>query len=232
MLWFWKKATKMTKKILIICAHPDDEILGAGGVIAKHVSEGEEAFCLVLGEGALSRGTASKKILDKLKKEARESAKVIGLKEIYFSDFPDNSFDSVPLLKITKKVEEYIKKIKPDIVYTHFENDLNIDHRLVFQAVMTACRPCNGFCPREIFAFEVLSSTEWQAGEGKKFSPNFYVDIEKFIGKKKAAMEKYASELRDYPHSRSLEGIEVIAKYRGIESGMKLAEAFRLIRRI
>jgi LmbE family N-acetylglucosaminyl deacetylase len=220
----------MRKKILIIAAHPDDEILGAGGTVANHVLAGDEVFCLILGEGALARN-AGKKEAEKLHKDARLSAKVIGFKEIYFSNFPDNSFDSVALLKITKEVEKYIQRIKPDTVYTHFENDLNIDHQLTFQAVMTACRPCNEFCPKEIYSFEVLSSTEWQAGEGKKFAPNFYNDISCSIEKKKEAMKKYASELKNYPHPRSLEGIEILAKYRGLESGLKAAEAFKLIRK-
>ena len=223
----------MKNKILIIAAHPDDEVLGCGGMAAKQSKLGDEIYCLIMGEGENSRSEQAEKLkIEKLQQDGRAAAAVLGFKEVVFLNFPDNSFDTVSLLSITKKIEEHLEKIKPNIVYTHFENDLNVDHRLTFQAVMTACRPCNDFCPREIYSFEVLSSTEWQSKQGKQFAPNFYVDIEDAIDAKKEALKKYTSEIRDYPHSRSIEGIEALARYRGLESGLKLAEAFCLIRKI
>jgi LmbE family N-acetylglucosaminyl deacetylase len=223
----------MKNKILIIAAHPDDEVLGCGGVIAKHAELGDEVYCLILGEGENSRSNRAEKLkIEKLQKDGVAAAEILGIKEIVFHNFPDNSFDSIPLLDITKKVEEYLEKINPDIIYTHFENDLNVDHRLTFQAVMTACRPCNKLCPKEIYSFEVLSSTEWQSKQSRQFTPNYYVDIGSTIGKKKEALKKYTSEIKEYPHSRSTEGIEILARYRGLESGMEFAEAFCLIRKI
>src|SRR4030042_6908720 len=220
----------MNKKIMVIAAHPDDEILGAGGTLIKHAQAKDEVFCLILGEGVMSRTGAKKHEIKKLQRQTAEAGKIIGFKKIFFSDFPDNSFDAVPLLKIVKVVEQYLENIKPDIVYTHYENDLNIDHRIAFQAVLTACRPINDNCPREIYAFETLSCSEWQVPD-KKFKPNTYIDIADVVEKKIEALKKYKSEIRLYPHSRSPEGIKILAQYRGLESYLRFAEAMQLIRK-
>lgn len=219
-------------KILVIAAHPDDEILGVGGTLIKHVKSGDKVFCLILGEGIMARLGGKKVEIDKLRAETMEAGKIIGFKKIYFANFPDNSFDSVSLLSITQEVEKYLGLIKPDTIYTHHGDDLNIDHQLTFRAVLTACRPCNVHCPKEIFTFETLSSTEWQVKNPLAFCPNTYIDIEKTINGKVVALEKYQSEIRPYPHSRSAQGIKILAQYRGLESGLKFAEAFCLIRKI
>lgn len=222
----------MAKKILVVAAHPDDEILGVGGTVVKHVKEGDVVFALILGEGVMSRIDADKKDMDSLYKNTKQAGKIIGFKEIFFSKFPDNSFDSVSLLKITQEVEKYVAEIRPDIIYTHHEHDLNIDHRLTFEAVLTACRPCNENCPSKIYTFETLSSTEWQSKDGKQFKPNFYVNIEENVEQKIKALREYKTEMRTYPHSRSEEGVKILAQYRGLEVNLKFAEAFCLVRDI
>jgi len=222
----------MKKKIFVVVAHPDDEILGVGGAIIKHVNQGDEVNVLILGEGMRSRDNTSKEDLKKLHCNTDDAKQVMGYGEVYFSNFPDNSFDTVSLLEITKEVEKYIDKLKPDVVYTHHEYDLNIDHRLTFQAVLTACRPCNTNCPTEILSFESLSSTEWQSKFNKQFQPNFYVDITDVIEKKVEALQKYISEIKDYPHSRSVQGVRILSQYRGLEAGLEHAEAFCLVRKI
>lgn len=222
----------MNKIILAIVAHPDDEILGLGATLIKHTEAGDAVYCLILGEGAMARVGVSQKKLKSLKLQAAEAGKIIGFKKIFFSGFPDNQFDSLPLLKISKEVEKHLEKIKPDIVYTHFDGDLNIDHQLTCRAVLTACRPCNENGPGEIYAFETLSSTEWQSKNKKQFKPTVYVDVEKAINKKIEAFKKYKLEIRPYPHPRSPEGIKILAQYRGLESGLRLAEAFCLLRKI
>jgi len=218
----------MAERILVVAAHPDDEVLGCGGTVAKMVAEGGEAYCLFLGEGATSREGSSKKEVQALREEAKKAAKVLGFKEVFFSSFPDNRFDSVDLLDIVKEVEKFIGKTKPDIIFTNWENDLNIDHLLTFKAVETACRPCSNNCPRRIYSFEVLSSTEWKSNAA--FVPNVFVDVSGTMGKKKKAMQEYASELKEWSHSRSIEGIEALAKFRGMQSGFLCAEAFVLVR--
>ena len=222
----------MKKIVLVVAAHPDDELLGAGGTLAKHAADGDEVYGLILGEGVMARSGANRNGISYLQKQAQTAAKIIGLKKIQFADFPDNAFDSVPLLKIVQKVEAVIAAVCPDIVFTHYEHDLNIDHRLPFQAVLTACRPMNPHCPRELYTFETLSSTEWQSKGHQLFAPDTYVDIAPTLEIKLKALQAYASELRPYPHSRSLEGVKILAEWRGLESHLAAAEAFRTIRRI
>jgi LmbE family N-acetylglucosaminyl deacetylase len=218
-------------KVLVVAAHPDDEILGLGGKLIQHVKEGDEVYCLILAEGVTSRGSGREEV-EKLRDQCREAGKIIGFKEIFFSNFPDNKMDSVPLLDVVKDVEKHLNTVKPSIIYTHHKGDLNIDHRTAYNAVITACRPCNKLCPREIYTFESLSSTEWQVDDAKAFIPNVYMNIENEIEDKIKAMKVYKSEIRQHPHSRSEKGIRVLAEYRGLQAGLKFAEAFRLERKI
>ena len=223
----------MSKKTLIIAAHPDDEVLGCGGTAARSVKEGNEAYTLILGEGITSRDDSRQREkreqdIIQLKKQVHEANRVIGIKEVFTFDFPDNRFDSVPLLDIVKVIETIKNKIKPDIVFTHYEQDLNIDHRVTYQAVLTAMRPTAGETVKEIYSFEVLSSTEWNYP--LRFSPDVFVDISETMEMKVAAMEKYQCELRKYPHPRSLKGIRLNAEQWGMKTGLQYAEAFKLVR--
>ncbi|MDA3789330.1 MAG: PIG-L family deacetylase [Desulfobacula sp.] len=218
--------------ILIVVAHPDDEIIGIGGSAIKHVQGGDDVYVLILGKGAAYRDDADMEAINRLEQQTKNAGNIIGFEEIFSYDFPDNGFDSVSRLEIIKIVEKYIKKIKPSIVYTHYENDVNIDHQMTFQAVMTACRPIFSDCPKKIYTFETLSSTEWQLTENQTFSPNTFINIEKYIDKKLAALEKYKDELCLYPHSRSLKGVKLLSQYRGLQSGIKYAEGLVLKREI
>jgi len=219
----------MKKKILFIVAHPDDEVLGCGGTILKHIAQGNEVSILILGEGETSREVGSN--VQKRQNQAQLVAELLGVEKLFLEQLPDNKFDSLALLEVIKIIEKYVLKIKPEIIYTHFANDLNIDHRVTFKAVLTACRPQPNFFVKRIFSFEVLSSTEWQAKNfGKVFRPTVYENVTDFIEKKLKVMQTYEKEIREYPHPRSLKGIKVQAQYRGIESGYKFAEAFQLVR--
>lgn len=217
-------------KILVVAAHPDDEVLGAGGTILKHAKKGDAVYLLILGDGVTSRGS-SKAEIKKRQGQAERAAKILGIKKVFLETLPDNKFDSVPLLEIVKKVEKTVQAIKPNIVYTHFSDDLNIDHRLTCRAVLTACRPQPNFFVKKIMAFEVLSSTEWQEKKKKSlFCPTHYNDISEVIDEKIKALEVYQDELRAYPHPRSKQGVKILARYRGLEVGYKYAEAFEIIR--
>ncbi len=224
------------KKILVVAAHPDDEILGVGATVAKHAAQGDEVYALILGEGQTSRGEhredISAEVVKELHQNTLESAKKVGYKEVYFADFPDNRFDQVDLLDVVKAVEHKIKEIQPEIIYTHYSGDLNIDHQYTARAVLTATRPIGDYPVKEIYAFETLSSTEWNFDYSAQpaFCPNVYVDITEFYTNKEAAMNCYVSELCEYPHPRSLEGMDVLSRTRGIAAGMNRAEAFMLIR--
>jgi len=218
------------KKVLVVAAHPDDEVLGIGGTILKHNKQGDDVYCLIAAQGMAARNQ-SKKELKKLHEQCMQSVDILGIKKVFFLNFPDNKMDSVPLLDIVQKFEQIITKVKPDIIYTHHENDLNVDHRLCFQAVNTACRPCNKDGATEIYTFETLSCTEWQWSQ-PRFAPNTYIDISTFIKDKIKALKAYKSEVAKFPHPRSEEGIKTLAKYRGMESGLKYAEALCLVRRV
>jgi len=223
-------------KILVIAAHPDDEVLGCGGTIAKSVSEGDEVYCLILGEGVSSRyksrELAKKKEYQGLKADAKKAARILGIKKVFFKDFPDNRFDTVPLLELIKAVEEVKEKIKPDVIYTHHYGDLNIDHQITFKAVLTACRPLPEETVREIYSFEVPSATEWAAPGTHDFTPNVFTDISETFDKKIEAIRAYKSEVREYPHPRSPKSLEIIGKRWGVVVGGRFVEPFSLIRLI
>lgn len=220
-------------KILIIAAHPDDEILGCGGTIARLVKEGYEAFTLLLGEGITSRDEKRDREkwgqeIDELKKQIHKTNEIIGVKEIFTYDFPDNRFDTVPFLDIVKVIEKIKKQVQPNIIFTHYKNDLNIDHQITYQAVLTASRPIKGESVKEIYSFEVLSSTEWNFP--LNFSPDVFFDISDTLDIKLNAMKEYRFELKEYPHPRSLKGIKLNAEMWGMKMGLEYAEGFKCIR--
>jgi len=223
----------MQKKILIVAAHPDDEVLGCFGTVAKLIQEGYEAYTLILGEGKTSRGDTreledKKDEIEYLNQEIKNANDMIGIKKVFIESFPDNRFDSVDLLDIIKVILKVKDEIKPDIIFTHYQNDLNIDHQITYQAVITATRPMESECVKEIYSFEVLSSTEWNYP--LSFSPDVFFDIEDTIDLKLQAMKKYDSELCKYPHPRSIKGLELNAELQGVKVGRKFVESFKSIR--
>lgn len=222
-------------KVLVIAAHPDDEILGVGATVVKHIKNGDECNALILGEGMTSRydnrNMADINIVRELHKATFNAAKVIGFKEVFLESLPDNRFDSVDLLDIIKVIEEYLEKLKPDIIYTHHGGDLNVDHRKTYEAVLTATRPIDGNqYPKEIYCFETVSSTEWNFEYSNCFRPNYFVDVTDFLEVKLKAMECYKGELKQFPHPRSIDNLEVSAKKWGSVVGKKYVEAFEISR--
>jgi len=216
-------------KVLIVVAHPDDEVLGVGGAILKHVKEGDEVRILIMADGESARNEGVD--IGKREAQAKKVGEVLGVKDIILEGLPDNAMDSLTLLEITKLVERVVFDFKPEIIYTHCPNDLNVDHRLAFQAVLTCCRPQPGFFVKKILAFETPSSTEWQIKDAAHiFCPTKYIDISEVIDDKINCLKIYKDELREYPHPRSLEGVKVLARFRGIEVGCEYAEAFQVIR--
>jgi len=217
-------------KILIVAAHPDDEILGCGGTVMRLSNEGNDVYTLLLSKGAKSRKGFTDKHLNELNSQIKKANKIMNVKGFYIYDFPDNKFDSVPLLDIVKTIEKAIEEIKPNIIFTHFKNDLNIDHRLTYKAVITATRPIENSFVKTIYSFEILSSTEWNYPF--TFVPNVFFNIEDTLDKKIEAIKCYKNEIREYPHPRSIKGIEILAQKRGMEIGLKVAEGFCLVRKI
>jgi len=222
-----------SKKILIVAAHPDDEVLGCFGTVARLIKEGYEAYTLILGEGKTSRDEErqvenKKDEIAELNNEIQNANNAIGIKKVFVESFPDNRFDSVDLLDIIKVISKVKEEVKPDIIFTHYEHDLNVDHQVTYKAVITATRPMEDECVKEIYSFEILSSTEWNYP--LSFSPDTFYDVSETIDLKLKAMEAYTSELCKYPHPRSLEGIELNAKYQGMRVGRTAVEAFKSIR--
>ena len=223
----------MRNKILIVAAHPDDEVLGCFGTVSRLIKQGYEAYTLILSRGKSSRGSVSQNEIDEITIEMQQANDYIGVKKIYQLDFPDNAFDTVSLLSIVKEIEKIKNEIKPEIVFTHNVNDINIDHRITSQAVLTAIRPMSDECVRTIYAMEIPSSTEWNNySQQTIFCPNVFIDISDTIDMKLKAMEYYKSELRDYPHPRSLKYIKDLAAVSGAKNGLKYCENFILIRSI
>lgn len=222
----------MTEQVLIVAAHPDDEVLGCGGTIAKHISNGDNITVQFMTNGVSARENVKNEEIVKRRESALMALNElgVGVGDIIFGDFPDNKMDVIPLVEVVKFVEESLLKVMPKIVYTHFSDDLNIDHRITHQAVMTACRPQSHSSVKEIYSYEVMSSTEWNSHCQNKFNPNKYININDFWGKKLAALNAYSQEMRTFPHSRSLQAIEALTVWRGASVGLNKAEAFQVER--
>jgi N-acetylglucosamine malate deacetylase 1 len=224
----------MTRIILVVAAHPDDEILGCGGTMARHADMGDNVNIVIVAEGATSRGLPDAgSEVEALRDSGRQAAALIGASEPKFLGLPDNRLDELPLLDVIRPIEQIVEELGPSVVYTHHGGDLNIDHRMVHEAVLTACRPLPGASVRTICAFETISSTEWGGpGTGPGFSPNYYVEITDQIDRKLEALKCYAIEMRDFPHPRSYDAVRMQAGLRGTSCGLSAAEAFVVLRQI
>ena len=224
----------MNKKILVVAAHPDDEILGCGGTILRHIEDKDRVHVIILSEGVTSRDESRdtefrRAELSQLHQAAQKAAEFMGVEDIILFDFPDNRMDGVTLLDVVKKIEKKINDFQPDTIYTHHAGDVNVDHKIAHKAVVTACRPLPDTSVKDIYFFETLSSTEWQImSPNNIFCPNVFIDIENYIDKKIAALHYYESEMREYPHSRSYDAIKILAQQRGFTVGCHYAEAFML----
>jgi LmbE family N-acetylglucosaminyl deacetylase len=216
--------------VLVAVAHPDDEVLGAGGTIARLSAAGHAVDVLIVADGETSRAGASAGAVSTRAKAATAAAGILGARAPRLLSLTDQKLDTMSLLDIIRPIEQAAREIAPEIVYTHNPNDLNVDHRIVAQAVMTAFRPISGSPVRAIYACEVASSTEWASAAGESFVPRRFVDISATLAKKIEALQCYAAELRPFPHPRSTEAVEALARWRGASSGFMAAEAFDILR--
>lgn len=227
------------KRILIIAAHPDDDILGCGGMIAKYSQQQKTDFRIIfIAEGTTCRYTVdkikSRQALNEIEKResyAKKSLAILNVSEYKFYKFPCGRLDMIPLIDIGKTIETEIKEFLPDTIFTHSHTDVNNDHKKVFQAVLQATRPGAQNLVKRVYSFEVLSSSEWNYVE--TFKPNLFVPLDlEHVMAKINALNEYVTEIKEFPFPRSSEGILTLAKRRGMQSGTKFAEAFQLIREI
>jgi LmbE family N-acetylglucosaminyl deacetylase len=226
------------KKVLVVVAHPDDEILGAGGTLHRIISrQACEVKAVIMGEGITSRSNSRNKLqcneeLIELHKNIENATERIGISSTSLYELPDNRFDSINLLDIIKHIEREISEFQPQIIFTHHAGDLNIDHQRTSQAVITATRPVPGEPPRMILAFETPSSTEWQVFNSQNvFLPNIFIPLSREdLTAKQNALKAYTTECQKYPHPRSCRALEVIARRWGTVIGVEFAEAFNIMR--
>ena len=224
-------------KVLIVAAHPDDEVLGCGATAARLAREGHQIHISILAEGITSRSQtreeSERSQVETLRGHAYKAAKLLGVEELSLHGLPDNRLDAVPLLDVVKIVEQLIQRLAPARIYTHHGGDLNIDHTVVSRAVMIASRPMQDCPVKEIYQFEVPSSTEWAFQQFEpSFRPNVFVNISETLDLKVNAMACYESEARTFPHPRSPEALRTIAKRWGTVVGCDAAEAFQLVRAV
>jgi len=223
--------------VLVIASHPDDEVLGCGGTIARLAGDGHAVSILILGEGITSRfasrDSAPSNELTALKECSQQAARTLGAREVEFGAFPDNRFDSVPLLEVVKVISDAVERTTPELVFTQHGGDLNIDHVVTFRATLTATRPMQGTSIRAVYGYEVASSTEWAFGQfAPQFVPTVFWDIEGHLETKIAAMQLYEGEARPFPHPRSPESLRARATHWGTVVGYAAAEAFALVREL
>lgn len=217
--------------VLVIAPHPDDEILGVGGTIAKRVSQGDDVYVCIVTKGCAP--IFSEEFIEQGRKEAREAHQFLGVKETIFLDFPAVMLETVPRFELNDKICQVVQRIKPDEVYIPHRGDMQIDHQMIADAAMVALRPKYKHLIKRIYAYETLSETGWNIPNVvNEFIPTVYEDITDMLDKKKKAMGIFQSQLAEFPNARSIGAIEALAKYRGATVSVGAAEAFQLIREI
>ncbi len=224
-------------KVLVLAAHPDDEVLGCGGTITRLGREGHDVYIAILGEGITSRyesrDQADVELLEALHARSRRVGELMGARRVMLSGLPDNRFDTLPLLNVVKIVEGLIADIRPEAVYTQHGGDLNVDHMVLYRATLTATRPQSGHPVRDVYAYEVASSTEWAFQQfAPRFRPSVFEDISATLDTKIEAMQVYESEAREFPHPRSPEALRASARRWGSTVGLAAAEPFHLVRSV
>jgi len=225
------------RTVLCVVAHPDDEVLGPGATLATHASEGNDVHVCILSEGVTSRyEEVTEDVEGEIERRtarARAACDELGVADLSIYTYPDNQFDTVPLLELVQTVEAEIDRLDPSVVYTHHHGDINVDHELTCRATLTATRPLAGSPVKRVLAFETLSSTEWAMPEpSTAFQPTTFVDVSETLETKLTALEAYEDELRTHPHPRTLKNVRKNAELWGAKSGIDAAEPFTLLREV
>uniref|UniRef100_UPI0040569A5C PIG-L deacetylase family protein n=1 Tax=Agathobacter sp. TaxID=2021311 RepID=UPI0040569A5C len=217
--------------VLVIAPHPDDEVLGCGGTIAKHVANGDIVYVVIVTKG--TSPMFSEELVEQVRKECREADKLLGVKETIFLDFPAARMEEVQRFKINDSLVKIIQDKKPEIVYIPHRGDMQLDHKQTVDAAMVALRPRYKHIPQKIYCYETLSETGWDIPNTvNEFIPNSYNDISEYLDKKIKAMRIFTTQVAEFPNARSIEAIKALAIYRGTNMRMEAAEAFMMLREL
>lgn len=218
-------------RALVISAHPDDETIGAGGALLRHVANGDEVYWCVVTQGYSPPWT--QEVLDQARLQIYEVQKAFGIGEVFLCGFPTVKLNTVPYIELSSAIQKVVDHVRPEIVYTTPRSDINLDHRIVYDCSLVACRPLPGSSVRRLLSYEICTTTRYGTPTGAgAFSPNVFVDITDYLDKKIEIMKLYQTELCQYPHPRSVEGIRIYAQERGFSVGLNAAECFELIREL
>ncbi len=224
------------KKVLIVAAHPDDEIFGMGGTICALCEQGAEVSLLIVTDGSSSQYRDDPRldeIIAAKKEETKKAAEIVGIKEVIYGGLRDMRLDSTEHIEVNAVIEKAVAKIKPDTVFTHFWGDVNFDHKCVYNSTLVATRPTAWQCVKSLYCYSVASSTEWSPSSNPtQFMPNVFFDISRYADKKAAAIAAYKTELRDFPHPRSAEYVKKLDEAAGLRVGVASAEEFMLVRAV
>lgn len=221
----------MNKTVLVIAPHPDDEALGVGGTMARHVAQGDSVYVVVCTRGEDRR--FGKEVVEQVWQELRAAHEILGVTKSYALDLPAAVLDTVAGVDVNEALSKVFAEVGPDVVYVPHAGDVHRDHQIIFNAAMVCCRPATTDYPRRVLAYETVSETDWYAAPiTPAFIPNVFVDISGHIDTKLEACRKYASQIRPAPHQRSLEALRALSVVRGAVVGVAHAEAFMLIREV
>lgn len=218
-------------RVLVIAAHPDDETIGAGGTIARHVAHGNQVYWCVVTQGYSPPW--SEETLAAARRQVDEVQRVLGIQDVFMCGFPTVKLNTVPYIDLCSALQQVVDQVRPEVVYTTPRDDINQDHRIVYEATLVAARPLPGSSVRRLLCYEIGPTARFGLPAGSTgFVPNVFVDISQYLGKKLEAIQCYRTELREYPHPRSIEGLRLLAQERGLSVGLKAAECFQLIREL
>lgn len=213
-------------KVLVVAPHPDDEVLGCGGVMARHADSGDEVHVVVVTRGA----PEIEELVKRVREEAERAHRLLGVVGTRYLDFYAPRLDAVPIHEVADALSQAVSDLRPELIYIPHHGDLHVDHRVAFQAALVAARPIRNSSVRTIMAYETLSETEWSPPGPDVFGPTVFTDVSMQMERKLEAMKCFASQLQEFPHPRSIQTLQALATFRGASVGFPAAEAFALIR--
>lgn len=221
----------MSQNVLVVAPHPDDEVLGCGGVMARHAAAGDEVHVAVVTRG--HPDVFSPESVDRVRSEAKEAHSILGVRSVRYLEFPAPRLDTIPRHQVADAIAGMIRELSPEIMYVPHHGDMHFEHGLTYEACLVAARPGRQSIVRRILAYETPSETDWSPPlSGTAFQPTVYVDIAAHLDTKLRAMTCFKSQVQPSPHPRSINNLEAVARCRGAAAGLHAAEAFMLVREV